>query len=154
MNMNMNMKRKNAPVIVQLVRETIDLNKIVPGPIVHEKLSRELEDRIRKFEPVFAEFYAPSHSEWLEGFQRDLDPESEVRVWEARAKAYKTFLASHPVIQPAKKEVFILLITAGGTIEETLSVAKLRYLSRQEAKHLLQLYAAALTNREQPFSPN
>src|ERR1035438_7027701 len=129
---------KQTPIF-KLVRKTIRMSDIQPGPILHKHLSPDLEERIRKLEPVFAEVYPNSHEEWLEGFQRDLNPESEVRIWEAFASAYQAFLAKRAVILPAKKEVFLLLVTSGGTEEETLARVNLKHLSPNEAKELLRL---------------
>jgi hypothetical protein len=50
------------------------------GPIRHQNLSDALEARIRKFEPVFAEVYPRTHEGWLDGFQRDADPEPEIAI--------------------------------------------------------------------------
>jgi len=148
------MKKENRPIIAKLVKETVNANDIQPGRIIHKKLSPELEERIRRIEPVFAEVYPKSHSEWMDGFQRDLDPESEIRLWEAMASTYQAFLTKHTVIKPAKKEALRLLVTAAGTVDETLSRTKLSYLNRKEAEELLRLYSAALSDKQQPFSGN
>jgi hypothetical protein len=135
-------------------KQNVSVTQIETGPVIHKCLTPDLEERIRKLEPVFAEVYPKSHAEWLEGFQRDLNPDSEVRIWEAMASAYHGFLAKQALILPAKKEAFGLLVTAGGTEEETLARAKLRYFSRNEAKELLRLYTAALVKNEPPVSQN
>ena len=132
----------------------IPIAAIVPGPILHKSLSPDLEERIRKLEPVLAEVYPISHQEWLEGFQRDLNPEEEVRIFEAIASVYQAFLAKQALILPAKKEAYALLVTSGGTMEETLARTKLRHLSRKDAEELLGLYAAALAKNQQSSSPN
>jgi hypothetical protein len=136
------------PILFNAVTKTIPVADLVPGPILHKRLSPDLEERIRKLEPVLAEVYPISHQEWLEGFQRDLNPESEVKVFEAIASAYQGFLAKQALILPAKKEAYALLVTSGGTMEETLARAKLRHLSRKEADELLRLYAAALAKNQ------
>jgi len=138
----------------KLVPKEIPIADIVPGPILHQHLSFDLEERIRKLEQVLAEVYPISHQEWVEGFQRDLNPESEVRIYEAIASAYQAFMAKQALILPAKKEAYGLLCTAGGNVEKTLARAKLQYLSGKEAEELLRLYAAALAKNQQPFSPN
>jgi hypothetical protein len=150
------MKKKNTPFIGKLVKKVIKVSDIdfAYRPIRHQKLPPDLEERIRKFEPVFEEVYPKSHEEWLEGFKCDINPQSEVRLWEAMAYAYQTFLRNRSFSRPARKEIFGLLVTAGGTIEETLSLAKLDYLTRSEATEVLQLYAEALSKSHKPFSPN
>lgn len=135
-------------------RQNVSVTQIETGPVIHKCLSPDLEERIRKLEPVFGEVYHKSREEWLEGFQRDLNPDSEVRIWEAMASAYQGFLAKQALILPAKKEAFGLLVTAGRTEEETLARAKLRHLGSKEAKELLRLYAAALVKNKPPVSQN
>jgi hypothetical protein len=90
--------------LFKLVPKTIQASDIKTGPVLHKRLSLDLEERIRKLEPVFAEVYVQSHEEWLEGFQRDQDPAAEIRIWEAFAFAYHSFMAKHAdLLLPAKK---------------------------------------------------
>ena len=115
-----------------------------PGPIRHQKLSEALEARIRKFEPTFAEVYPRTHEEWLDGFQRDLDPEPEVAIWEAMASAYQTFTEKRSLSLDAKKEVLgLLLVRSAADEQRALSGTTLRHLSRADAEELLRSYAAA-----------
>ena len=114
------------------------------GPICHQKLSDGLEARIRKFEPIFAEVYPRTHEGWLDGFQRDVDPEPEVAIWEAMAYAYQSFTKKRSISLDAKKEAFgLLLVRSAGDEQHTLSGATLRHLSRADAEELLRLYSAA-----------
>ncbi len=131
--------RRSRPAGVQKVRPP----DIRFGPIRHQKLSDELEARIRKFEPIFAEVYPRTHEEWLDGFQRDVDPEPEVAIWEAMALAFQTFTERGSLNLDAKKEAFgLLLVRSAGDEQHTLAGAKLRYLSRVDAEELLRLYSA------------
>src|SRR6476660_6006278 len=61
-------------------------------PIGHANLAPARVERIRRLEPVFAEFYPISHEEWLDGFQRDESPENEIMIWEQVASTYTAFL--------------------------------------------------------------
>jgi hypothetical protein len=133
--------------IFGLAKRSIKTTDIQPGPKIHKQLSTDLEERIRKFEPVFAQAFAKSHAEWLDGFQRDLDPESEVRIWEAMACAYQSSLAKHALSLPAKKEA-VGLMAAGN------SDASTRYLTKSQAKELMLLYSEALSRNQQSFQPN
>jgi hypothetical protein len=149
------MKRKNGPVIFKLIKKTVKLSDCSLGPIIHQTLSPALVERIRKIEPVFSEVYSIGRDKWLEGFRRDFDPESEVGVWEAMASAYQTFLANKVLVKPARKEAYRVLICAmGSDVEAILARAKLCYLSRDEAMHLLDLYCDALTRSNQPWLSN
>ena len=71
---------------------------------------------------IFAEVFKRTHEEWLDGFRRDFNPESEIRLWEAMASAYQTFLGEHALSLPAKKEALGLLCSG-----QSPSTASLRY---------------------------
>lgn len=132
--------RKSGPG-TQLIRAS-DL-EFQPGPIRHARLPEPLVARIRNFEPVFAEVYSRTHQEWLDGFQRDINPESEVAVWEAMAVAYQNFTRERALSLEAKSEAFgLLLVRSAADEQQTLSDAKLKYLTRADAEKLLRLYSA------------
>jgi hypothetical protein len=115
-----------------------------PGPIRHEGLSDTLVARVRKFEPVFAEVYPQTHEQWLEGFQRDADPEPEVTIWESMAVAYQNFTQKRQLSLDAKREAFgLLLVRSATSDQQALAGAKLEHLSRADAEELLRLYSAA-----------
>jgi hypothetical protein len=124
--------------------QSVRPSDIRPGPIRHEKLSDSLVARIRKFEPIFAEVYPRTQEGWLDGFQRDVDPEAEVAIWEAMASAYQRFTEKRSLSLDAKKEAFgLLLVRSAEDEQHTLSRTTLKYLSRADAKELLRLYSAA-----------
>ncbi|MGA2862937.1 MAG: hypothetical protein ABSF95_00445 [Verrucomicrobiota bacterium] len=132
------------PKIFRTVKRAIEVSDIQPGPKIHRRLSTELEERIRKLEAVFAQAHPMSHAEWVDGLQRDLNPESEVRIWEAMASAYQSLLAKHALSLPAKKEAVGLM--AAGNPD-----ASGRYLTKSQAKELMMLYSEALAkNRQTP----
>jgi hypothetical protein len=92
------------PKIFRPVPATKKVSDIQQSDIIHKQLSRELEEGIRKLQSTFAEVFKRTHEEWLDGFRRDLNPESEIRVWEAMASAHQTFFGEHALSLPAKKE--------------------------------------------------
>ena len=124
--------------------ESIRPSDIHLGPILHQKLPEALEARIRKFEPVFAEVYPRTHDEWLEGFQRDADPEPEIAIWESMASAYQNFTAKRSLSPEARKEAFgLLLVRSAADEQQTLAGAKLRHLNPTDAEELLRSYSGA-----------
>jgi hypothetical protein len=124
--------------------ESIRPSDIHLGPIRHQKLPEALEARIRRFEPVLAEVYPRTHDEWLEGFQRDADPEPEVAIWESMASAYQNFTAGRSLSPESRKEAFgLLLVRSAADEQQTLAGAKLQHLSRAEAEELLRSYSGA-----------
>jgi hypothetical protein len=137
------------PKISRSVPATKKVSDIQQGDSIHKQLAPELEGRVRKLESVFAEVFKRTHEEWLDGFRRDLNPESEIRVWEAMASAYQKLFGEHALSLPAKKEALGLMCSG-----QKLSTAKLRYLCREEAEELLRLYSEALAENKQPFQSN
>ena len=113
------------------------------GPIRHTELSPELIDRIRHLQDVFAEVYPISHQEWLDGFQRDQDPENEVARWEQMASAYTTFLDENDLDAAARKEAFGLLLVRSTTSDVESQLSNLKQLTADQAKRLVALYKAA-----------
>src|SRR5689334_9700006 len=86
--------------------QSVRPSELQAGPVRHATLSAEMDARIRRFEPIFAEVYPRSHEELLDGFKRDLDPEPEVAIWEALATAYQAFTQKHTLATDARKEAF------------------------------------------------
>jgi len=85
-----------------------------------------------------------SDTRGLDGFQRDVDPEPEIAIWEAMATAYQTFTEKRSLSLDAKKEAFgFLLMLSAGDEQHTLSSVTLKHLSRVDAQELLRLYLAA-----------
>lgn len=123
-------------------KESLKASDIQPGPIRHERISEELDARIRKFGAVFAEVYPITHKEWLDGFQRDAVPENEVVIWEQMASAYSKFLESTDVDAAARKEAFGLLLVRSGTTDVEARLSELKALTHQ-AKSLIAHYEAA-----------
>ena len=62
-----------------MTRKRIDPAKLKRGPIRHEELPLSLVARINYLRSTLHEVHPMSIEEWLDGFRRDLNPESEVR---------------------------------------------------------------------------
>ena len=62
--------------------EKIEASKLKTAPIRHMKLNENLISRIRLIRSSLLLCYPHSMAFWLDGFQRDLNIESEVRYWE------------------------------------------------------------------------
>ena len=120
------------------------ISELQPGPIRHASLPTALDKRVVRLESVFWEVYPRSHEEWLDGFRRDLNPESEVAIWEAIAYSYANFISKNELSADARNEAFGLLLVRSGTNEKnTLSGLTLRFLSHAQAVELIQSYSVA-----------
>jgi hypothetical protein len=62
--------------------EKIDANELKAAPIRHLKLNENLISRIRLIRSSLLLCYPHSMAFWLDGFQRDMNIESEVSYWE------------------------------------------------------------------------
>jgi hypothetical protein len=120
----------------------VDPSSIQPGPIQHERLDDALIARIRAFEPVLADIYPMSHEKWLEGFQRDLNPESEIAIWESIAAAWQRLPSLGTLTPDERKEAFGVLLVRSGSDNVESTLAGLKHLSRSRAETLLGFYTA------------
>ncbi len=118
----------------------VDPGSIQPGPIRHERLDDALVARVRAFEPVLADIYFMSHEKWLEGFQRDLNPESEIAIWESIAAAWQRLPSLGTLTPDERKEAFGLLLVRSGSDDVDSTLAGLKLLSRSRAETLLGFY--------------
>ena len=73
------------------------------GWIKRRSLSDEQGRRVARLREVLAEAYPLTMEGWIDGFLRDADPESEIRIIEACAVAYQR-LTSRAQLSPAEKE--------------------------------------------------
>jgi len=120
----------------------VDPSSIQPGPIRHERLDDALVARVRAFEPVLADIYPMSHEKWLEGFQRDLNPESEIAIWESIAAAWQRLPSLGSLAPDERKEAFGILLVRSGSDDVDSALAGLKHLSRSRAETLLGFYTA------------
>jgi hypothetical protein len=79
------------------------LDETKPGPIRHAGLPPALVARIERLHLTFGEVYPQSMEEWLDGFQRDLNPEPEVVWWERLAHCYVEYSHSQE-LNPQQKQ--------------------------------------------------
>jgi hypothetical protein len=63
---------------------------------------------------------------WIEDFEKDRDPEREIRIWEAVANAYQSYCSAHRLTIEGKKEVFGILVLRSEMSDETEFSAELK----------------------------
>ncbi len=71
-----------------MTEKRVKLDELKPGPIRHEELPPALVTRIESLRLTLDEVYPQSREKWLDGFQRDVNPEPEVVWWERLAQCY------------------------------------------------------------------
>ena len=84
-----------------------------PGPIRHEQLPPSLVARIEAVRSALEEVYPQSMAEWLDGFQRDADPEREVIWWERLARCYVEYISQKQLNPEQRKAAFSLIFKLG-----------------------------------------
>jgi hypothetical protein len=98
------------------------LDELKPGPIRHAELPQALVARIEWLKLTLDEVYPQSMAEWLDGFQRDLHPESEVVWWERLAHCYVEYSHAQELNAGQKQAAFrVILKLALGSAAEQIS---------------------------------
>jgi hypothetical protein len=86
------------------------LDQLKPGSIRHEELAPALVARIEWLKLTLDEVYPQSMAEWLDGFQRDVNPEPEVVWWERLAHCYVEYSQQHELTSVQKQAAFRVVI--------------------------------------------
>jgi hypothetical protein len=95
------------------------LDELKPGPIRHAKLPPALVARIEWLKLTLDEVYPQSMAEWLDGFQRDVNPEPEVVWWERLAHCYVEYSHGQELNSQQKQAAFRVIVKlALGSAEE------------------------------------
>ena len=115
---------------------------IQPYPTRQSKLTDPQVTRIKKLQTNLADVDDSSLDKWVEDFEKDRNPEKEIRLWEAIAAAYQEYSSTHALIPQAKKEVFGVLILRSGTTDEAEIVkhANLVVLTEKQARDVMADY--------------
>ena len=87
------------------------------GWIKHGSLSEEQRRRVARLREVLAEAYPMTMEGWIDGFLRDADPESEIRIIEACAVAYQRLASQARLSDEAKKSLYsvVCALSAGAS---------------------------------------
>jgi len=105
--------------------------------------------RVRRLQKIFNEVDPSPPERWVDDFKRDVNPESELAIWESMATAYATFTTSKSLGLDAKKEVYqVVLLRSGAPEEEVLKHLHLKVLTEKEAREIMALFTA----KPQPIS--
>jgi hypothetical protein len=94
-------------------RKQIPISQLKRGPIRHEQLSLSLTVRINYLRQALDEVYTQSMEKWLDEFQRDANPESEVVWWERLTRCYLAYTEPKDLSFKQKQAAFKILFTLG-----------------------------------------
>jgi hypothetical protein len=94
-----------------MTRKTIPIAQLTRGPMSHEKLSISVTARINYLCQALDEVYPQSLEKWLDEFQRDANPESEVLWWEWLTRCYLGYTEPKDLTSEQKQATFKILFT-------------------------------------------
>ncbi len=96
-----------------MTRKTIPISQLKPSPRRHEELPPFLTAKINQLCRALAEVYPQSIDVWMDGFQRDLNPESEVKWWDRLTRCYLAYTEPKELSLEQKRTAFKILFTLG-----------------------------------------
>jgi hypothetical protein len=93
------------------------------GWLKHGSLSEDQIQRVARLHEVLAEAYPMTMEGWIDGFLRDTNPESEIRIIEACAVTYHRLTTQARLSPKEKRRLYSILcvISAGGINPELAS---------------------------------
>lgn len=120
----------------------VDPRTLTPGPTRYEQLSDEQLRRLRAVQAILSEVDTSPFEKWVDDFKRDKNPDSEIRIYEAIAAAYESFSKKHVLTNQQRQEAYgLLLMRSTADLEEALSHAKFKFLTREQGGELMSGYA-------------
>jgi len=96
-----------------MTRRNIPISQLKRSPIRHEKLSFSLTARINYLQQALEEVYSQPIEKWLDEFQRDMNPESEIVWWERLTRCYLAYTEPKDLSFKQKQAAFKILFTLG-----------------------------------------
>lgn len=124
--------------------QTIAIENLTPGPIVHNSLSESQLENIGFIQETFNEVYPVSLDETITNFKRDQNPDNEINVWLNMATTFKLFTSknSEKEKMEVRKEAFkLILMRSMMSEEEAISSSELKILSENEIQDILKNYS-------------
>jgi hypothetical protein len=86
------------------------IEDIETGPIRREELSPDLILRIGAVRTALAEVCTFTEAQWRDAFQRDANPEQEMRWWERVVRCYEPFAATRTFSPVQLRAVFNVIV--------------------------------------------
>src|SRR5690242_13504753 len=117
------------------------VNELKLGPIRHQDLPPALVARIEGIRLALDEVHPQSLASWLDGFQRDLNPEPEVLWWERLARCYTEYTRSQDINAEQRQALFnvILKLLLGSPKEELApDLAKLPHTAPNDILEIMR----------------
>ncbi len=117
--------------------------EIPQGPIIHETLTAEQIEKIKRIQLTFSEVYLLSLEETIDNFKRDKDPDGEIAIWMHMAEVFNIFAAENNGEKHFKRraEAFKLIILRSvKPAEEAIADANIEHLTEEEVTAIMENY--------------
>jgi len=119
----------------------IDPNKIQMSGYVHDSLPDEMLKRIKHTTDTFEVVDGISYEKAVDLYKRDLDPGSNLVIWEEMARVYNAFCKLRCNSASERKEVYrALLLRSMFSSDESFDRLQPKVLSSSEAKSIISMY--------------
>lgn len=119
----------------------VNLDRLVPSPIGTSNLTQQQKQRIEIIFNILRDVFNDNLKDHIDNFSRDIEPESEIMIWEQIAK---TFLRLDKVIHlnndKKKEAVSLLLSRSMMSTSKIMKNYKSDILSKKVAKEILRKY--------------
>lgn len=120
---------------------TMNPNQIQMNGYMHQSLPQDMLKRIKVIADTFEVVDGISYERAVDLYKRDLDPESNLVIWEEMARVYNVFCKSRCDTAAERKEVYrALLLRSMFSSEESLARLQPNVLSLTEAKSIISQY--------------
>jgi hypothetical protein len=111
---------------------------------MHKELPPSLLKRIKATTETFEKIDGISYEKAVDLYKRDLDPESNLMLWEEMVRAYKIFCKNRCATRPEQTDVYrSLLLRTMFSEDESIKRSKLNVLSLDEARTVMKHYRLA-----------
>lgn len=119
----------------------VDPNEIQQGPTLHNELPDQLLDRIKAVQETFAEVDDTPLEQWIDDFKRDLDPESNIKIWEDMKVAYNSYCKDRELPIETRKEVFkIVLMRSMMPDADVIARLEVKHVPADDVRAILAAY--------------
>ncbi|OQP54326.1 hypothetical protein A4H97_22855 [Niastella yeongjuensis] len=122
--------------------KTINPKELTPSPVIHDSLSAEQLEKVKKIQRIFEEVNPSTLEETADDFKRDENPDNEIAIWLAMANAYEQFTSKHKSLDINKKTEAYRLILMRSMENEANAKAEigLKFLTDKEVAEIFSYY--------------
>lgn len=123
--------------------EKLNPNELVQNDIIHQELSKEQIEKIKKIQASFADVYKITLEETITNFKRDKNPDNEIQIWLNMVNAYEKFIykSGNEIEINKKAEVFKLILMRSMMEENKARIeTKCVILNEKEINEIFSYY--------------